>query len=162
MSFLLSTGMMLLIASGAASPGGQSLAKQPFTIVISTENLNVKVGSPVTIKLELTNTSQQSIDTSANISNQTGLDPNFNIDVHDPSGHPAAKKVPKHPELATGRAFLDRLLAPGATLTEHFDLSRAYDFSQPGQYVIEMSRAIPKGLGTGVVTSNTITVTVTP
>jgi len=162
MSFLLSTGMMLLIASGAAPSAGQSLAKQPFTIVISTENLNLKVGSPVTIKLELTNTSQQSLDASANISDQTGFDPNFNIDVRDPNGHPAAKKVLKHPELAGGHAHPDWALAPGATLTEHFNLDRAYDFSQPGQYVIQMSRAIPKALGTGVVTSNKITITVNP
>jgi hypothetical protein len=41
-------------------------------------------------------------------------------------------------------------------------ISRLYDLSQPGDYTIQLSRAVSDDPKNGVVKSNVITVTVTP
>jgi hypothetical protein len=75
--------------------------------------------------------------------------------------HPTTKKVYPHPELATGSAILERIIQPGGEISVDQDISRLYDMTKPGKYVIQASREIPKEMGGGVVRSNSITATVT-
>lgn len=153
---------LLLVATSAVLVLAQDrAAKQPFTIAISPVNATVKAGADVWIKVQLTNTSKQDLDTSANISDLTGLDPNFVPQVRDSRGHLAPKRVYPHPELAGGHPVLDRILRPGENLAEEQNVSRLYDMTRPGEYVIQVSRDVPKELGKGTVKSNTITITVT-
>jgi hypothetical protein len=76
----------LLIVAVLAVPLRFHATHTPFTLVISSEAQSVKAGSAVEIKLSLTNDSAQDIDASANISDLTGVDPNFIFEVRDPAG----------------------------------------------------------------------------
>lgn len=157
-------GLSVILALALHFPGlpAGPATQQPFRIVVSTRHPEVKSGRGAEITVRLTNTSQEMIDTSANVDSRTGLDPNFDIDIRNSSGHSAPKRTYKHPEFRTGQAFIGRALKPGETLTEHFDLSRAYELTEPGNYVVQVSRTAPERLGGGVVKSNKITVTVAP
>ncbi|HEY2822693.1 MAG TPA: hypothetical protein VGJ06_16735 [Candidatus Acidoferrum sp.] len=153
----------VLIAFFALTALGQERpSRKPFTIVISTNVQTIEVASGVWIRVNLTNTSSRSLDTSANISDLTGTDPNFIFDVRDSDGNSVPKRVYEHPELATGRAILGRLIKPGASLTEDQDISRLYDMSHPGAYVIQVSRRASEFKKDGVVKSNKITVRIVP
>jgi hypothetical protein len=154
--------MVVLLASSALPVLTQENAATPFTIVISPEKPTVKAGSDVWIKVQLTNNSSEDLDLSGSVSDLTGLDSNLNFEVRDDLGKLAPKRVHKHPELAGGRANLDRILKSGQSLTENQNISRLHDMTQPGKYVIRVSRRLSNNPNDGVVKSNTITVTVTP
>jgi hypothetical protein len=106
----------------------------------------------------VTNTSSQDIDTRANSSDLTGIDPNFVFDVRDEKGNSVSKKVYDHPELATGHAILDRIIKPGESLTVEADISRLYDMSRSCKYVIQVSRRVSELAKDKVVKSNKVTV----
>jgi hypothetical protein len=54
-------------------------------------------------------------------------------------------------------------LQPGESLPKALlVLTKFYDLSGPGKYTIQVSRAVPKELGGGLIKSNAITVTITP
>ena len=149
----------LLIAAVLAVPFQFSAAKTPFTLAISSEAQSVKAGAAVEIKLSLTNRSARDIDASANISDLTGVDPNFILDVRDPAGNLVSKRAYEHSELATGHAILNRVIKPGNTLEEKADIARLYDMSRPGAYEVQASRRASENEKDGVVKSNRITVT---
>jgi hypothetical protein len=154
--------MVLLLASSALPAVTQDAASKPSTIVISTEKPTVKAGSAVWIKVQLTNNSSEDLDLSGSVSDLTGLDSNLKFEVRDDLGKSAPKRVYKHPELAGGTANLDRILKPGQSDTEEQNISRLHDMTQPGKYVIRVSRRLSNNPNDGVVKSNTVTVTVTP
>ncbi len=153
---------VLLIVAVFAVPLRFHAIYTPFTLVISSEAKSVKVGSAVEIKLSLTNDSAQDIDASANISDLTGVDPNFIFEVRDAAGMLVAKRRYEHPELATGHAMLNRVIKPGKTLEETADIGRLYDMSRPGEYNIQASRRSSENEKDAVVKSNKIRITVTP
>jgi hypothetical protein len=72
----------------------------------------------------------------------------------------AAKRIYAHPELATSSAILDRIINPGDSLAGSQDISRLYDMSRPGKYVIQASRQVSDAKDSHVVKSNRLTVTV--
>jgi hypothetical protein len=39
-------------------------------------------------------------------------------------------------------------------------LTKFYDFSRPGNYTVQVSRAVPKELGGGTIKSNIVTITI--
>jgi hypothetical protein len=100
------------------------------------------------------------MDMSANINDMIGVNPNYIFDVHNSSGTPAPKHVYKHLELATGSPIF-RSLKPGESLTDEQNLSRLNDFTEPGQYQIQVSQRVSSDDKDGVIKSNIITVTVT-
>jgi hypothetical protein len=152
----------LLVVAFLAVPLRSRTAKEPFTLAIRSEAQSFKAGSPVEIKLSLTNNSASDLDASANISDLTGVDPNFVLDVSDAAGNPVSKRPYEHPELATGHAILSRIVKPGKTLEETADLSRVYDLSRPGDYDIQASRRASETKNPSAVESNTIKITITP
>jgi hypothetical protein len=99
---------VLLIVAVLAVPLRFHATNPPFTLVISSEARSVKAGSAVEIKLSLTNHSAQDIDASANISDLTGVDPNFVFEVRDAGGISVRKRQYEYPELATGHAIVNR------------------------------------------------------
>jgi len=113
------------------------------------------------IKIHLTNSSKRDLDASANISGLTGVDPNYLYDVRDSGGNLVPKRVYEHPELATGHAVF-RTVKAGESITNVQNLSRLYDISQPGKYVIQVRRGVPGKAKDGAVESNKITLTITP
>lgn len=114
--------------------------KEPFTVVIKVETPIVKAGSAVAVNGRLTNTSDQPIDASGWYSGPSGLDSYLNWEVRDIEGRLVAKKIYPHAELATGSAILDRIIKPGESLAGSQNISRLYDMSHPGEYIIQASR----------------------
>jgi hypothetical protein len=140
----------------------QRPAKSPIAIAITVETPTVKAGTGVSIRASLTNNSDRPLDASGCYCGPSGLDSAFTWEVRDSSGHLASKRVYPHPEVATGSPILDRIIAPGGDISGDQDVSRLYDMTKPGKYLIQASREVPKDMGGGVVKSNVVTVTVAP
>jgi hypothetical protein len=153
---------LLLVATSTAwaSASAQPVQK-PFSISISAETPVIKAGSDVWINVHLTNTSNHDLDDSGSIDNMIGLDPNLLFAVRDTRGKLVPKRVYKHPELAGGSP-VNRTVRAGESISKEQRVSRLYDMSRPGQYVIQVSRRVSDKPKDGMMKSNTITVTLTP
>ena len=152
---------LLVLVSVSAAFARNPATRTPFTIEISAEQQVVKVGSEVSLKVRLTNTSKRVMDCSATISNMTGVDPNYVFDVRDDANNAVPLRVFAHPELATGQP-VSRSLKPGESFTDEEEVSRVLDMSRPGHYTIQVSRRVSDNKKDGSIKSNTITVTVEP
>jgi len=153
---------ILLIAASALSAMGQNRSgEQSFVITVSPDSQVARTGSDVVITVRFENRSRQELDFSANISDNTGVDPNYTYDVRDSRGNLVPRRVYPHPELATGHAVL-RKVAPGESVSDTEPIGRLSDMSKPGKYSIQVLRHVPDGKRGQVVRSNKITVTVIP
>jgi hypothetical protein len=153
---------LLLVATLTAWTSASDQAVQkPFSISISAETPVVKAGSDVYINVHLTNTTNHNLDDSGSIDNRIGLDPNLLFAVRDTGGKLVPKRVYKHPELTTGTP-VNRTVRPGESISLEQCVSRLYDMSRPGEYVIQVSRRLSDNPKDGLLKSNTTTVTVTP
>ena len=146
----------LLLLLGWMPLAAQNPVEQPITIAISTPTPSVSAGSDVWVDVKLTNHSHENLDESGSISDRTGRDPYLVFEVRDQHGELAAKRVYEHPELASGSP-VNRYLKPGETLMEQLNISRLYDITKSGSYVVQVSRESSGGLHCGVVKSNKIT-----
>jgi hypothetical protein len=151
--------MVISITAGLTS-GQNKDAKEPLSIVIIVETPVVKAGSGVSVDGRLTNTSNKPLDASGCYCGPSGLDSYLTWEVRDGKGRMVAKKIYPHPELATSSAILDRIIKPGESIAGSQDISRLFDMSRPGKYVVQASRRISFGKDSGVVKSNKVTVTV--
>jgi len=152
-------GLTLLIAAiatgaclGQTSPETKSPAL-PFTLTISGP-AEVKTGSGVEVRVKITNTSTREID--AGTFYVDGVDTGYTYDVRDSAGNPAQKKS----IVMSGSIRLAKL-KPGGSVEKGTLVSRIFDMTRPGQYEIQLSRAVG-GPKDAVVKSNKITVTITP
>jgi hypothetical protein len=134
--------------------------KPTFSLTISAPNTEVTLGGEVSIEIRQTNLSEQTIDCSAQV--DSGVNYNFKYDVRDQHGTAAAKVVRAHPELGPAASYQGCNLPPGKSHTSGSLLSRIYQFNQPGEYTIQVSRPDTGNPGGGIVKSNTITITVLP
>ena len=153
--------LMILFACTALTRAHAQSATDPFSITLRSKDALVKSGSSVWVKIQITNNSGQDLDESGSINGMTGADPNLSFDVRDEDGKVKQKKIHKHPELASGKP-INCTIAPGQTLNEEQDVTRLFDASEPGKYLIQVSRRVSDAEKDKFVTSNTITVTVTP
>ena len=148
-----------LIGITAIVRGG--VAKPPFAIVISAENTTVRIGSPVTIMLQLTNNSNHDMNPGWWGQDNLGvMDQTDRFDVRDGRGDALLKKKrdPGFPIMGNGPTTM---MTPGQTRSYAQDFNRWYDLSQPGEYSIQASRPFSENGKKGVVKSNKITITVT-
>ena len=152
---------LLLIAAmcEATAVGMSGTAQKAFSITIGTEKAAVKTGSQVWVKIQLTNTSNREVDCSA--AYVDGVDARYQYDVRGVGGNPVRKIVKQHPELVSGSIQLCTLKR-GESTDGGNDISTLFDMSQPGEYVIQLSRPVSSNPKDGVVKSNKIVVTVTP
>ncbi len=134
-------------------------AKPPFTLALSAEKTAATLGSDIWVKLCWTNTSDEALDSSANILDAENVDPSFHFDIVDISGRPVPRKVYKFPQ-TSGHAEFGTLKA-GESITYDVNLLRLFDLKQPGKYRLQVSRHVPETLGGGIIKSNLITITVT-
>jgi hypothetical protein len=157
-------GLSMLAIAGIAYA---QATQQPFSITISVEKSQIKVGDPVDLKVVMTNTSDHDVDCTVNGSN--ALDRNYLYDVVDEDGRPVPKIEKKY---HGGSSVWPCILKPGQTDTPSGGrISVLYDFSRPGKYTIQVSRPVwgddqrPGTVGTvqnnqADIKSNTITITV--
>jgi len=151
---------MLIAITAMLALGQNNTPKEPFRIVIKVETPVVKTGSGVSVTGRLTNVSNQPIDASGCYCGPSGLDSYLTWEVRDDKGQLAAKRIYAHPELATGSAILNRIINPGESIAGSQDISRLYDMSRPGKYVVQASRHASDAKNSHVVKSNRVTVTV--
>jgi len=143
-------------AAGAGQSAERESARPPFTITISALNPSFKAGSHVELRIVMTNTSNQDIDAEEVFDGS--IDASYKYDVLDEQGNPAPRKNLKGPYTPNVRM---RILKPGESTSEVTNVAKWVDFSQPGEYQIQVSRYIGDDEKDGVVKSNTIIITIT-
>ena len=151
-------GACLLLLLSLAPIAAQNGSQQPLTITISALTPSVKAGSDVWVIVKITNHTTERLDESEIISGMTSFDPKLVFEVRDTGGN-LMGKVYEHPKRAA-ELKLDRSILSGATLTQQQNLSRFYDVSHPGSYVVQVSRSPSPGSTTEVVKSNNLTIEV--
>jgi hypothetical protein len=154
-------GCLTVTAPAIANPllAQKHPAKPPFTLVLTAKEPKVSLGADVWVKIVWTNTSKVELNDNL-YRDQSGLDFNYILDFRDSDGHPVTK-APHNSHI--GRTFSAQFgtLKPGVSEDDDIDLSRLYKLSRPGNYTLQVSRRVPKGLGNGVIKSNKITITLT-
>jgi hypothetical protein len=90
----------------------------------------------------------------------------YQFDVRDDRGTAVpetdlGRKLKEPPVVPMNSRNFERYLRPNESTKETIAVSDLYDLSHPGQYTIQVSRAVSNKPKDGVVKSNTITVTVT-
>jgi hypothetical protein len=155
------TVLTLFAGAAAILAGEKSVAEtptdKPFSITISTEAQSVKAVSEVAIKIRLRNTSNQDLIVTAVYFD--GIDGSYTQEVHDKNGNLVEPAVRQGGiSLRTAK----QILKPGETARGETHISPQYDLSQPGEYVIQLSRPISDDPKDGVVKSNKLKITVTP
>lgn len=113
------------------------------------------------MKVVLANTSGEDLDISGGVDGNTGIRSNHIFEIRNDQGETVPQKVHKQTEPMTGNVFFG-VLKPGEKSITVEDISRAYAFTRPGKYTIQMSRPIPGSSKDEVVKSNMITVIVAP
>ena len=128
----------------------------PFSITIEKHSREVRVGSMLEITVRLKNTSDSDLKTFSAWMN--GTDVTYKYEIRDPSGKLVDEKKlgPPHGHLSSF------VLKPGEERTENIPLTTKYDFSEPGQYTIQVSRGVQPGPEGDAIKSNEITVTILP
>ena len=138
-------GLALLgLLLGSSSRVGDSSSLELRLAVLESP---IKAGQGVVVRVTATNESDQ-------IVSYQNTNPvcNYSFKVLTGAGQPAPKtdfkkqmSCPKGETETTGRNILVRL-KPGESRSEDLRLNEQYVFAQPGEYLIQVSRAFP-GLG---------------
>lgn len=147
----------ILLAACSANPSYSTTT--PFTLTLEAEENQIKTGAEIKVDITLRNSSNRAIYISLG---PAELD--YAFEVRD-----GQNKVPPETDFARkskGRPYYGNdtvfTLQPGESLPKALlVVTKFYDMSRPGKYTIQVSRVVPKDLGSGMVKSNTITVTVT-
>jgi hypothetical protein len=155
---LLLLSLLFLPQASLSQESGSRKPDAPFSIVISADKRIFKVGSSVSIKVLLTNTSDQELNAKGAVSSVTGLDASFLFDVRDANGNQIRKVPHVGPEM--GRPILERSVRPGGSFAEEQVLSKLFDFQALGTYIVKVSRRVSSDERDGVVKSNALTITV--
>jgi len=129
----------------------------PFKIAITTESPTVVAESDVSIKVSLTNTSNQDVNEGVMYKDGINLDSTLRSDVRNEHGKLVPKRTYPHEELRTGSVIF-RTIRAGQTLTQEQRVSSLYDMRKPGKYTIQVWKRNPDY----DIKSNIVTVTVTP
>ncbi len=160
---ILLTRAALIAVSITASFSAQAWAAQaPFSVTITADRPVVKAGSQVIINVKLTNTSKRDIACDVAYNDILGMDTYDKYDIRDGRANVVEKNTIAHPELG-GRSIRPACtLKPGESKVIGSDvISIAHKLGRPGEYTIQMSRAVSDNPRDGVVKSDKITVTVT-
>jgi hypothetical protein len=155
-----------LFLSLIAAHAQQSKSVQPsLSLTITAPETVVRAGSPLSMKITATNTSGH--DVSYIVSTLGGL---YDIYVHDAAGA-LAPETPEgaqkhffspHHRPSGGSVFSARAhLEAGAKQEIKVEVTKEYDRTKPGKYTVYVERPDPENKGKQI-TSNTITITVTP
>lgn len=157
-AFVLVIGMGTSIATvGQSDTSVQGkLLKSPFELAIEADSV-VALGSPVEMRIRITNTSTSEMHASA-MHVRGGFAISYTYDIRDQSGNKLEQKPFDEGMAADGPIFR---LRPGQSRRDLTIISAYYDL-QPGKYAIQVSKPISNVPGADVVKSNKIIVTITP
>jgi hypothetical protein len=162
LSHLLAAALLSAAGASAHSPNG------PFSVSISAGQTTVPIGRPIVIAIRLQNTSSESITIDASNGLEQG-ELYYKVHVLNERGQvprptdylrglEGSGKSP-HPTVRA-RSSIIFTLQPGESLNDSVNITKLFDISQPGRYEVRVSRTVPVWLGSGMVNSNAITITV--
>lgn len=115
-----------------------SIGEDAFTLIVRPVKAQMVSGSDVDIVITLTNVS--SVDVDCKQWYQRNLDRAYHYDVVTESGAAAPPAFRDHPEVPDAEVTHVCSLKPGASMTVTEVLSDGFDFGQPGDYFISVSR----------------------
>ncbi len=159
---------MLLLFTADAVGQDELRSKSPFSIALSAERLEFRPGSPIPLKVMMTNTSDRDLrfDIIFIRDKELNYEPVkerlVDVQLYDNEGNSVPLTL--FGRVARGRCLcfgkgVQGLLRPGESLTEEADLSKEFDIKQPGKYTIraqrfdEKSKAMVKTEPLGVILS---------
>jgi len=156
--------LLTLISSVARSQANQ--ASQDETIMLTTLQSSVAVGSEVTIFATVTNVSNHPIEEARSTS---GVDYSLQLIVRDELQRILAEKPPdqtpcqgkpgcKIMRMNMGNV-VGKQLAPGKSFRNDFVLTELYDLSKPGKYSVQVVRGES---ASATLKSNILAITVVP
>jgi len=119
----------------------------------------VSIGSPVELRIRLTNTSDHDINASASYDRDLNI--SYQYSVRTEEGSDLQPRAPTKGRAINGTSKI-RNLRPGESAEDMTNISNEYEFTSPGKYVVQLSRVIAWDTGNQTVKSNEITITVTP
>lgn len=153
-----------LLAIASFGSGMAEGASPSFSITINASRTIERLGSPLEIRIVLTNTTAHGqwvyqdvsgeFDYTIDVSGQDKSEPTESRYFRAVKGKDSGK-----PTIVVTHGGGPRLVKADGTLTDTIDLNKLYDL-QPGKYTIQVERLDEDGKT--VVKSNTITVNVTP
>ena len=160
--------ILLTCLLGGSCLGLVPASQRPFTVSISAEapavntgpdRYTVKIGSEVFITVHLTNTSKKNLAFGYDADSRTGVGFAHVYEIHDCRGDLVQKRAIMHPEIgSTAHGWPARVLKPGESMDIGGDqIGRLYDLSHPGEYRVQLLRAIHDDPKNGFVKSNIIT-----
>lgn len=160
------TGVALLTLSAGVARSQANQTSQDQTILITTHQASVAVGSEVRITATITNISNHPIDEAISTN---GEDISLRLIVRDEQQRILAEKPPdqtpchKEPGCEVVRMKIGNLvgmkLAPGKSYGNDFVLTELYNLSKPGKYFVQVVRG---EIGSATLKSNILTITVVP
>jgi hypothetical protein len=134
----------------------------PFSLTIRLLHDIAKAGSQIRVEVVLTNTSDHEIGIL-----KSAPEADYMVEVRDANGNMAPdtdfgrrQKDPASVKVSSATPLYS--LKPGESLHDEIQIERLYKISGPGKYSIQASRTVPEEMGSGVVKSNMVNVTVTP
>ncbi len=143
------------------SAAAQSITT-PYTLTLSAQKPEFRIGDEVKITIVQTNTSNHTVE--CVYRGYNGVNSEYHYDVRDEDGKAAEKAVWPHMD-TTPNDFHDCGIDPGKSSTNSIMLSRVYKFDRPGKYVVQVFRFdqdTKDDAGLPVkVWSNSITITIT-
>ncbi len=161
MKSLLEGSLTLIICALYVAVPTRSVT-QPFTLSLEAEENVIKANSEVKVNVTIRNMSNRAM----SVTDSNGPVPSdYVIDARDVHGRPAPDtdfgrklKLKEHGYFDSTFIFT---LQPGESHKTAMVVTKLYDLSRPGNYLIQVSRAIPKELGGGSIKSNPVTITIT-
>jgi len=147
---------LILVLSTILGGGSNLASTAPFSLSIASEPRSVKSGSPVHVKIKLTNISTSDIQFFVR---NTECD--YSVEVKDANGAEVPDTQHKRDvtcDLSGGNALVQ--LKPRESREFGIDVSHLKEMVQPGKYSVKVMRKIPK-LTSDTVESNTLEITVT-
>ncbi|MDE3163119.1 MAG: hypothetical protein KGL64_07655 [Acidobacteriota bacterium] len=139
------TRSLILLSMFAACCTTLLPAAQQPVITIDSKTQAVKLGQPIYIHIVLKNTTDRQFTVVRSVGGARG-EQNYRISVIDTHGGPAARTKygearEKHPEVNGSRST--KTLAPGQDVDEYVELTQMFDMSEPGTYILQVSRLSP-------------------
>lgn len=174
-SIILSTALIAAICGVADAAEGNAY---PYTVTISTPRETIRPGDEVLIHVVMTNVSDHEIAVDR-VPNPSNADCDYRIQVQGksglveyedghkcigplPLGKDGAYKYLRPGEKLEGDTNLNRILHIDSDGEDLANASRTFDFTSPGEYVIQFFRTDVYGKKTEYVPSNQIAIVVLP
>jgi len=157
-------GLLAYAFWAVAQSGGGQNGRQPLSLSIAGPSGVIAPGGACDVSITLANVSDKPLTLPVtNGEGGWGAHRDLKVTVvSSPSGR-ILKPIPfdlRKAILSQHSSSRSKTLQPGESISGIIHVSEFFDLSSPGIYQVQITRDIPKELGTGVVTSNTVEITV--